>query len=196
MGGILGGSQSSSVKLPSYIEQASQNALQQAQQVGNVGYTPYMGPTVAAMTPAQNAAFDANNAGLAAFGLHTAQNAMGPATDYGSVQGYSDFPIYQQALEAFKAANPAQYAAIAGMVMDPVTGQPMAQPAMGAPMQQRRSGGGSSRSPVAVQGRQGGYTGLLDMINGGGAGSSGRTFQGGGLLSNIANRITVPRGSR
>lgn len=37
---------------------------------------------------------------------------------------------------------------------------------------------------------------FLDMINGGGAGASGNTFQGGGLLSDIANAIAKPYGYR
>lgn len=38
------------------------------------------------------------------------------------------------------------------------------------------------------------YSGLMDMINGGGAGAAGQTFQGGGILSDIANVIAKPRG--
>lgn len=38
----------------------------------------------------------------------------------------------------------------------------------------------------------GGYTGFGDMINGGGPGASGSTFQGGGMLSNVANAVASP----
>jgi hypothetical protein len=41
-----------------------------------------------------------------------------------------------------------------------------------------------------------GYQGFNDMINGGGAGQSGQSFEGGGLLSMIANMIAKPRGSQ
>ena len=37
----------------------------------------------------------------------------------------------------------------------------------------------------------GGYTGLRDMVDGGGAGRSGDTFQGGGLRSGLLNAIGV-----
>lgn len=37
---------------------------------------------------------------------------------------------------------------------------------------------------------------FIDMINGGGAGASGSTFQGGGLLSDIANAVAKPYGYR
>jgi hypothetical protein len=39
-----------------------------------------------------------------------------------------------------------------------------------------------------------GYQGFNDMIDGGGAGQSGQSFEGGGLLSMIANMIAKPRG--
>ena len=39
------------------------------------------------------------------------------------------------------------------------------------------------------------YKGLLDMIDGGGANAVGNEFQGGGLLSVIANAIATPYGS-
>lgn len=40
------------------------------------------------------------------------------------------------------------------------------------------------------------YTSLLDMFDGGGAGRSGSTFQGGGILSALANAFAKPIGSR
>jgi hypothetical protein len=41
-----------------------------------------------------------------------------------------------------------------------------------------------------------GYQGFGDMIDGGGMGQSGQSFEGGGLLSMIANMIAKPRGSQ
>jgi hypothetical protein len=40
------------------------------------------------------------------------------------------------------------------------------------------------------------YQGFNDMIDGGGANASGQSFEGGGLLSMIANMIASPRGSQ
>jgi hypothetical protein len=40
------------------------------------------------------------------------------------------------------------------------------------------------------------YQGFNDMFDGGGAGASGKSFEGGGLLSMIANLIGSPRGSQ
>jgi len=42
----------------------------------------------------------------------------------------------------------------------------------------------------------GGYTGLRDMFDGGGAGQSGARFEGGGILSAAANAVARPSGSR
>jgi hypothetical protein len=42
----------------------------------------------------------------------------------------------------------------------------------------------------------GGYTGLRDMFDGGGAGQSGARFEGGGILSAAANAVARPAGSR
>jgi hypothetical protein len=41
-----------------------------------------------------------------------------------------------------------------------------------------------------------GYQGFNDMFDGGGMGQSGQSFEGGGLLSMIANMIAKPRGSQ
>ena len=41
-----------------------------------------------------------------------------------------------------------------------------------------------------------GYQNFGDMFDGGGAGASGQSFEGGGLLSMIANLISKPRGSQ
>jgi len=40
------------------------------------------------------------------------------------------------------------------------------------------------------------FTGLLDMINGGGMGAEGNEFKGGGLLSDIGNALFQPYGTR
>jgi len=40
------------------------------------------------------------------------------------------------------------------------------------------------------------FTGLMDMLDGGGMGASGNEFKGGGLLSDIANALFQPAGYR
>lgn len=200
MGGILGGSQSTTTKNPAWVDQAAQQALAQGRDVARIGYVPYSGPDVAAFTPAQQAAFDSANLGASAFGLPSGASSMpAPQTFAGGVQGYSAAPMFQQALEQLKATAPGQYQAIVSQFIDPVTGQMAGQPQqMRQPqqMQRRDRRDRGPQMPVTASGQTGGYRGLLDMFDGGGAGASGNTFSGGGLLSTVANRRFTPWGSR
>ena len=43
---------------------------------------------------------------------------------------------------------------------------------------------------------RGGYTSFADMFDGGGAGRSGSRFEGGGILSGVANMVATPRSAR
>lgn len=120
MSGGKGGSETQKTTIPKYIEDAAQQNLQRAAQVGQIGYMPYYGPDVAALTPLQESAMQ-NNAGAAsAFGLGVpAQSSlMNAPTEYANgVRGYSSQPMYQNAVDAFTAANPeqaAQYNALFG----------------------------------------------------------------------------------
>jgi hypothetical protein len=69
MSGGKGGSTSSSVEIPEYIEKAAQRNLNKAERISQLGYVPYYGPDVAAFTPMQQASFQ-NTADVAsAFGM-------------------------------------------------------------------------------------------------------------------------------
>ena len=57
MAGGKGGSTTSTVEVPQYIEDAARRNLERADLISKIGYVPYYGPEVAAMTPAQEAAF-------------------------------------------------------------------------------------------------------------------------------------------
>lgn len=127
MSGGKGGSQTSSVQIPAYIEDAAKANLARADEISKIGYTPYYGPDVAALTPMQKAAMQ-NTAGAAsAFGLAapTGQGVTGmpAATEYaGGVRGYSSAPMYEQSLAELQARRPAQYDALMAPFLDPVTG--------------------------------------------------------------------------
>ncbi len=133
MSGGKGGSTSSTVTVPQYIEDAAKANLAKAEEISKIGYTPYYGPDVAAFTPMQQAGFQ-NTAGMAgAFGLaspSSQQDIMGgmpaPTTYAGGVQGYSSAPMFEQSMAELEARRPGQYAAINAPFIDPVTG---AQPA-------------------------------------------------------------------
>jgi len=219
-----GGSTSTetSQQIPAWLEDAAKAAVSRSQDAAGIGYVPYQGPQVAAFTPMQDAAFAGTNAAASAYGLPTSQgNGMPAPTTYaGGMQGYSSYPMYQQELAALKQSNPAQYAALTSMFPQPVNGggrqgQGGGGQGGGRPQEQAyrqvqdRQGGSSFGSmmnaikPGQMQGPQqpsqgfpGGYAGIQDMINGGGPGTAGDTYQGGGLLSSYANFRTSPFGSR
>jgi hypothetical protein len=137
-----GGSTSTSVEIPEYIEQAAKFNLRQAGALGQpgiaqIGYTPYYGPDVAAFTPTQEAAFQ-NVAGQAgAFGLATpaggAMAGMPAPQDFaGGIRGYSSAPMYEQSLGEFARRRPAQFNLIESLFINPVTGEFEGAPAVDA----------------------------------------------------------------
>lgn len=114
-GGGKGGSQTQSVEIPEWLQQASQENINRAKQVADIDYMPYMGPTVAAMTPLQLAAIQNTSGAAGAFGLGgsgmTGMEGMPQPQEFGGgVRGYSDFPIYEQARQLYAEYDPANFA--------------------------------------------------------------------------------------
>ena len=194
---MVSGSSTTSVNIPDWLQAAAQQTLARAQDISSLGYTPYYGPDVAAMTPMQMVAGQGINAAAGAFGLPTTDLSMGmpaPQTFAGGVQGYSSGALYDQALAELQRRAPGQYNALMNLFVNPRTGaaplsfgpsvQPVS-PATPAP-QPVVDRGGSDRAPLAFGGggssagrASGGYTGLRDMFDGGGPGRSGDKFSGG-----------------
>jgi len=129
MAGGKGGSTTSSVQIPEYIEKAAQRNLNKAERISQLGYVPYYGPDVAAFTPMQQAAMQNVGSAASAFGMSTptGQDIMGgmPApTQYaGGVQGYSSAPLYQQSVDELARQRPAQKSYIDSFFIDPYTGE-------------------------------------------------------------------------
>lgn len=125
-GGGKGGSSTTSVQIPAWLENAAQQNLARADRVAQIGYTPYFGPDVAAFTPMQEAAMNNTNQAALSFGMAAPTSAMAgiPAaqTFAGGVQGYSSAPLYQQSVEALRTNAPGQYDAMRQMFIDPITG--------------------------------------------------------------------------
>ena len=135
MSGGKGGSQTSEVKVPQYIEDAGKANLARADELAKIGFTPNYGPDVAAFTPMQQAAFQGTSDMANAFGRASPtgqQDIMGgmPApTQYaGGVSGYSAAPMYQQSIDQLRAERPAQYQAMTAPFIDPVTGRQPSAP--------------------------------------------------------------------
>ena len=122
-GGGKGGSKTQETTIPAWIRDPAIRNLQRAEDVQRIEYMPYYGADVAAFTPTQNAAFDANIGAAKAFGLLdpssnlTATSGMPTPTDFDGFSGYSSQPIYESALAELKANQPeavAQYDALFG----------------------------------------------------------------------------------
>ncbi|HSG19686.1 MAG TPA: hypothetical protein VLA31_02860 [Burkholderiaceae bacterium] len=164
-GGGKGGSTTSQVQIPAWLENAAQQNLARADRVAQIGYTPYFGPDVAAFTPMQEAAMNNTNQAALSFGMAAPTSAMAgiPAaqTFAGGVQGYSSAPLYQQSVEALRTNAPGQYDAMSQMFVDPITGA--------APMYPFGTGAAPAPGPQGFNWAQGGGGGMLGAGTGGGA---------------------------
>jgi hypothetical protein len=121
---MSGGKQTSETKIPEWLSAAAQQGLGRANSVASIGYTPYYGPDVAAMTPMQDAAMSNINTGASAFGMAAPTSSGMPEaqTFAGGVRGYSSAPMYEAAVAELKARYPGAYNAIMGQFSDPMTG--------------------------------------------------------------------------
>lgn len=125
MSGGKGGSQTTKVEVPQYIEDAAKANLARADEISRIGYTPYYGPDVAAFSPMQQASFQNTADAAGAFGMSgggmTGMEGMPAPTTYaGGVSGYSSAPMYEQSLAQLQAQRPGQYDAIMGQFIDPM----------------------------------------------------------------------------
>lgn len=112
MASSMSGSTSSEVlQDPTVMGKAYEN-LNRAQAVQNFNPIPFMGPSVAAINPMQQAGMQSAMDAGAAFGLAAPTNvgAMLPkATDYGNgLKAYSAFPIFEQGMAQAREAYPDQ----------------------------------------------------------------------------------------
>lgn len=130
MAGGKGGKQTSEVTIPQYIEDAARRNLSKADDIAAMGYVPEYGPTVAAFTPMQEAAFRNTADAASAFGLGgdmSARDLRGgmdaPTTYAGGVRGYSSAPMYEDMLAQLEANAPGQYDYLRSFSIDPVTGK-------------------------------------------------------------------------
>jgi hypothetical protein len=144
MGG--GGRNTTEVTVPAWLEQAAQRNLGRADELSRIGYTPYYGPDVAAMTPMQMAAMQGTNTAASAFGLPTADPMAGmpAATNYGGMPAYSSGGLYDQALAELERRMPGQFAALRAPFIDPVTGMMASGAAFG------NAGAGAASMPGAM----------------------------------------------
>lgn len=140
------------------LKAAALQQLQMAQRVGQLGFVPYKGATVAGLQPGQLAAMQNMNAGLDAFGFGGTPMPTGG--------DLSPYPMYQEQLAQMA---PGQRAFINSMFIDPMTGaaptmqfgpqaaQAAVDPMTGQPVVVREGGGGAERAAaMAAAQRSGG----------------------------------------
>jgi hypothetical protein len=127
MGGGKGGSQTTEIKLPPELEALAIKNLEEADAAADIGYIPYAGNTLAALTPAQHAAWQGQAGLMDAFGLGGTQaynRTIGQlpqaTTDEGGAYGYNPLAQYMAALDAIPAG---QRDAIEAFSIDPLTGE-------------------------------------------------------------------------
>ena len=173
-GGGKGGSKKTETTIPEWVRAPADRNLQRAEAVQQIKYMPYTGGQVAALTPTQEAAMNANIGAAEAFGLLapntlTATTGMPEATTYDNgMRGYGSIGLYDQALAELTARDPANMAAYNNLFGNAVPanlarssggggggsmnfgGQPQAQPRAVIRNQTKY---GADRSPAIMGGR-------------------------------------------
>jgi hypothetical protein len=177
--------QTSTIEIPQWLQEAAQSGLARGTQAAGIGYVPYRGPDVAALTPLQEAAMFNTSQASSAFGLGASPlpGAGMPQvqTFADGTRGYSAFPLYEQALKQLQMQNPEQYAKLmapfSGGGQFGITSMPMGQPqSYGQPLREGPPQGsgasrdyGSTAADRIAQGLGGraGFSGLSSRLPGG-----------------------------
>lgn len=145
MGSLFSGSTETDVKIPEFLEQGFKEGLQRGRNVAELGYMPYMGPDVAAFTPAQTSAMQNTFDASRAFGMSAPTDAMAgmpqAQTFAGGIQGYSSYPTFQESLAKLRESRPGQMAAYDAMFINPQTGARPQMPMGGGQPTASTSGG-------------------------------------------------------
>lgn len=112
MSGGKGGSQSSQVQIPAYMEDALKQQIARAQAVQNMPYAPIMGPTMAGFTGGQRAGMESQAALAQRMGIispeyDVASGYMPEAIDVGNgLTAYASYPGAKERVLAAFEENP------------------------------------------------------------------------------------------
>ena len=115
MSGGKGGTQTSAQSIPAWVEGPAKENLARAKAVGQIGYMPYYGPDVAALSPQQvqsmQNTFDAQQAyGMVAPDAQFSTGMPEAQQFAGGVSGYSSGGLFDQAVKELAARDPEQAA--------------------------------------------------------------------------------------
>lgn len=150
----LGGKTTETKQIDPALRDAALEQLAMAKRVGQLGFVPYKGATVAGMQPGQIAAMQNMNAGLDAFGFG--------GTPLPAAGDLSPYAMYQEQLAQMA---PGQRAFIDAMFINPMTGQMQAMPYGSG---NAEAPGTTPASPAAAVMREGGGREGMGMTVGGG----------------------------
>lgn len=120
-----GGGETTKTEIDPRVKQGLYDNLDRAQAFSRLGYMPYYGPTVAAMTPSQTSAMGNTASMMRSYGMQAPESSnlgMPQAQDYGGMQAYSSGGLFDQALSELQSRRPGQYKAYTDMFIDPQTG--------------------------------------------------------------------------
>ena len=132
MAGGKGGSQTTEVQIPDYLEIPIQENIAMAKDMAKIGYVPQYGPDVAGFSPMQQAAFANTNQAAQAFGLPSVGGSYTPGIDpYTGMRtlapgemGYSSGDVFDQSRAELARRRPGQYSALESFFIDPNTPDP------------------------------------------------------------------------
>jgi hypothetical protein len=130
MSGGKGGSTTSKVEIPAWLEDAAKRNLGRGEQLAQVGYQPYYGPDVAAVTQPQMAAMQNTSQAAAAFGMGGGDPMQGmpqAQTFANGLQGYSSGGLFDEAQAMHRQQRPGQAAAYDSLFVDPKKASPAAK---------------------------------------------------------------------
>lgn len=120
MSGGKGGSQTTQVEIPKYLEDPIKQNIAQAQDMAKIGYIPQYGPDVAGFSPMQQAAFANTNQAAQAFGM----------SGVNTQPQYAPMASQPQATQSSggKGGGEPQQQQMQMQQIDPYTGMPMLRP--------------------------------------------------------------------
>ena len=127
MSGGKGGSQNTTqtVEIPEWLEDAAKNNIALAEDIRQIGPIPYVGPTVAAFNPAQQAAFEMAGQAAEAYGMlpegMTPQDMRyTPApVNMGGMDVHTAQPMFDAVMADYTDRAPAQADYMQDMFIDP-----------------------------------------------------------------------------
>lgn len=109
---FLLGSRETSQSIPKWLEDSVKSNLEKARLTGEIGYIPYYGPQVAALSPMQQSAMQNTMGAMSAFGMAPQgaqyKSSLPEPMTMGGVTGYGSGDLYSQAVAEAARRDPAQ----------------------------------------------------------------------------------------